>query len=34
MKRAKAVLLGLGLYAAYVGVFLVGIPGLMAGRGA
>lgn len=32
MKRGRAVLLGLGLYAAYVGVFLVGVPGLMAGR--
>jgi hypothetical protein len=29
MRRGRAIVLGLGLYAAYVGVFLVGLPGLM-----
>lgn len=33
MQRGRAIALGLGLYAGYVGVFLVGLPGLM-GRGA
>ncbi len=33
MQRGRAIVLGLGLYAAYVGVFLLGLPGLM-GRGA